>query len=90
MYPVWFTECALVLRVLISVDKDNLSGVKNEGQRNRVRIEWLDPLIQKVGLMHQELATGNVKIGMEAEFVLQRWDDALIRALECIRDIEKS
>ena len=82
MWPPWYTDCANYLRILLTLDEGNRTGIRDQAAVGRVMVDWLDPLERKVGGMKQEI--GEKGMGVEVGFVLDRWEDAVLRAREAV------
>jgi len=82
MYPSWFTECANLLWFMYDLDKENQTGLRDQAVLARIRGEWLDPLVSRVGEWTEEVDSegGDARV----MFVVQRLKDALERASQVI------
>lgn len=82
MWPAWFTECLGYCRLLVTVDSTNRTGIRDRGFVDKLTDDWLTPLRNRLDILKLDMQCGHA--GVEAEFVLERWDDALSRAAEAV------
>ena len=82
MYPSWFTECANLLWFLYDLDTENKTGFRDPATLSKIKAEWLDPIVKRVGEWSRdaESGEGDARVG----FVIQRLVDALERANQTI------
>jgi hypothetical protein len=82
MYPSWFTECANLLWFLYDLDTENKTGIRNRATLSKIKADWLDPIVKRVGewSRNAESGQGEARVG----FVIQRLMDALERANQTI------
>ena len=80
MWPAWFTDCLLYFRLLLTIDTSNRTGIKDiilaSGDG------WLKPQAKKLEELKSEARCK--RVGDEAGFILDRWEDALDRAKQAI------
>ena len=85
MYPAWFTDTAHVLRMWIHADESNTTGVRDSAFIQKVKKEWMAPQVDRVEQLLVQIGDG----GLEVKFVLERWQDALIRLQETIDSLKQ-
>jgi hypothetical protein len=85
MWPAWLTDCASLFRVLLSVDKGDTTGIRDAKRLETLEKEWLSVMYDKIQGLKEEM--NGLEVGMEGEFVLMRWEDAVVRAREGITDL---
>jgi len=84
MYPSWFTECANLLWFLYDLDTENRTGIRDQATLSKIKADWLDPIVNRVGEWKREAdgGEGEARVG----FVIQRLTDALERAHQTVGD----
>ena len=82
MWPAWFTDCLAFLRLLFAVDINNITGVRYEPFISDLGKDWLEPQVGKVDQLRSEVKEKD--IGFAADFILDRWEDALERVKEVV------
>lgn len=78
MWPVWFTECSNLLRMLLIRDTENQTGCKDKEWLKEVEDGWVVPQLKRMEALHGDQADSSVI------FTLDRWGDALHRLVETI------
>lgn len=82
MWPAWFTDCLIYFRLLLTLDTSNRTGIKDRSILKKSAEEWIEPMERGINGLKRE--AWDEQVGFEAEFVLDRWEDALERVNQAI------
>ena len=81
--PAWYTECLQLFWLVLQLDKENKTGLRDRTYLDKLRVDWLGPLKQKLEAAKADMDGED----LETAFMLDRWDDALQRAESALMEL---